>query len=87
LRAAHDGTATTLSGWVSRRRDHGGIIFIDLRDRSGFVQVVFNPEQLPTEDYDIAEHLRSEWCVQVEGTVQMRPAGSENPACPPATWR
>ena len=82
MRAAHDGTATTLSGWVSRRRDHGGIIFIDLRDRSGFVQVVFNPEQLPTEDYDIAEHLRSEWCVQVEGTVQMRPAGSENPALP-----
>ena len=82
MRAAHDGTATTLSGWVSRRRDHGGIIFIDLRDRSGFVQVVFNPEQLPAEDYDIAERLRSEWCIQVEGTVRLRPAGSENPALP-----
>ncbi|MCE2500063.1 MAG: aspartate--tRNA ligase [Dehalococcoidia bacterium] len=82
LRAAHDGTATTLSGWVSRRRDHGGIIFIDLRDRSGFVQVVFNPEQIPTEDYETAERLRSEWCIQVEGTVRRRPAGSENPALP-----
>ena len=82
MRAAHNGTATTLSGWVSRRRDHGGIIFIDLRDRSGFVQVVFNPEQLPAEDYDIAERLRSEWCIQVEGTVRLRPAGSENPALP-----
>ena len=82
MRAAHDGTATTLSGWVSRRRDHGGIIFIDLRDRSGFVQVVFNPEQLSAEDYDTAERLRSEWCIQVEGTVRLRPAGSENPALP-----
>ena len=82
LRAAHDGATATLSGWVSRRRDHGGIIFIDLRDRSGFVQVVFNPEQIPTEDYATAERLRSEWCIQVEGTVRIRPAGSENPALP-----
>ncbi len=85
MRAAHDGTATTLSGWVSRRRDHGGIIFIDLRDRSGFAQVVFNPERLPAGDYGIAERLRSEWCVQVSGTVQLRPAGSENPALPTGT--
>ena len=82
MRAAQDGTATILSGWVSRRRDHGGIIFIDLRDRSGFVQVVFNPEQIPIEDYETAERLRSEWCIQVEGTVRRRPAGSENPALP-----
>ena len=82
LRAAHDGSATTLAGWVSRRRDHGGIIFIDLRDRSGFVQVVLNPENLSPDDYATAERLRSEWCVQVTGTVQKRPEGSENPALP-----
>ena len=67
---------------MSRRRDHGGIIFIDLRDRSGFVQIVLNPENLSPEDYETAERLRSEWCVQVSGTVQLRPAGSENPTLP-----
>ena len=82
MRAAHDGSATTLAGWVSRRRDHGGIIFIDLRDRSGFVQVVLNPENLSTDDYATAERLRSEWCIQIAGTVQTRPEGSENPALP-----
>ena len=82
LRAAHDGSATTLAGWVSRRRDHGGIIFIDLRDRSGFVQVVLNPENLSGDDYATAERLRSEWCVQVTGAVQKRPEGSENLALP-----
>ncbi len=80
LRAAHDGSATTLAGWVSRRRDHGGIIFIDLRDRSGLVQVALNPEYLSDDDYATAERLRSEWCVQIVGTVRKRPAGSENPA-------
>ena len=79
---AHQGAAVTLSGWVSRRRDHGGIIFIDLRDRAGYVQVVFNPEQLPPEDYATAERLRAEWCVQVRGAVRVRPSGSENPALP-----
>ena len=82
LRAAHDGSVTTLAGWVSRRRDHGGIIFIDLRDRSGFVQVVLNPENLSPDDYETAERLRSEWCVQITGTVQLRPEGSENPTLP-----
>ena len=82
MRAAHDGTTTTLSGWVSRRRDHGGIIFIDLRDRSGYVQIVLNPENLSTEDYETAERLRSEWCVEVTGTVRLRPEGSENPSLP-----
>ena len=82
MRAAHDGTTTTLSGWVSRRRDHGGIIFIDLRDRSGYVQVVLNPENLLAEDYETAERLRSEWCVEVTGTVRLRPEGSENPSLP-----
>ena len=82
MRAAHDGTTTTLSGWVSRRRDHGGIIFIDLRDRSGYVQVVLNPENLSAEDYETSERLRSEWCVEMTGTVRLRPEGSENPSLP-----
>ena len=69
-------------GWISRRRDHGGIIFVDLRDRSGFVQVVFNPEHLAPAMYVEAEKLRSEWCVQVDGVVQKRPEGSENTALP-----
>ena len=71
-----------MSGWISRRRDHGGIIFVDLRDRSGFVQVVFNPEHLAPAMYVEAEKLRSEWCVQVDGVVQKRPEGSENTVLP-----
>ena len=69
----------TLAGWVGRRRDHGGIIFLDLRDRSGVVQVVFNPELAP-DATRIAEDLRQEWVVQVKGQVRQRPAGSENEA-------
>ena len=68
----------TLAGWVDRRRDHGGIIFIDLRDRSGLVQVVLNPE-LSSQAYQVAEQMRSEWVVQIKGTVRRRPEGSENP--------
>ncbi len=75
------GGRVTLAGWVSRRRDHGGILFVDLRDRSGIVQVVFNPELSP-DAYKVAESLRPEWVVQVTGWVQRRPAGTENPAMP-----
>ncbi len=78
LRAGDVDTRQTLAGWVGRRRDHGGIIFVDLRDRSGVVQVVFNPDVSP-QAYKIAEQLRPEWVVQVKGVVQQRPAGSENP--------
>ena len=78
LRLKDADTEVTLAGWVGRRRDHGGIIFLDLRDRSGVVQVVFNPE-LSSESAHIAEELRQEWVVQVKGRVQNRPAGSENP--------
>ena len=67
-----------MAGWVARRRDHGGVIFLDLRDRSGVVQLVFNPEH-SNQAYRVAEQLRSEWVIQVSGTVEMRPAGSENP--------
>ena len=79
LRLSDTDSEVTLAGWVGRRRDHGGIIFIDLRDRSGVVQVVFNPE-LSSESASTAEDLRQEWVVQVKGRVQQRPAGSENPA-------
>jgi aspartyl-tRNA synthetase len=72
LRLADEGQDVTLAGWVARRRDHGGVVFIDLRDASGVVQVVFRQE-------DIAHDLRAEFCVLVAGTVRRRPAGNENP--------
>ena len=68
-----------LYGWVARRRDHGGVIFVDLRDRSGVAQVVFNPEVSP-QAYTVADQLRSEWVIRVSGTILHRPPGSENPA-------
>ena len=77
LRLKDADSQVTLAGWVGRRRDHGGIIFVDLRDRSGIVQVVFNPELCP-EASRIAEDLRQEWVIQVKGQVRERPAGSEN---------
>ena len=69
----------TLAGWVHRRRDHGGIIFIDLRDRSGLVQVVYNPQVSP-DAYKRVERVRMEWVLQVAGEVARRPPGTENPA-------
>ena len=75
LRAAEAGQQVTLAGWVARRRDHGGVVFIDLRDASGVVQVVLREE-------DVAHDLRAEFCVLVTGTVQRRPAGNENPELP-----
>jgi aspartyl-tRNA synthetase len=71
LRASDAGTTVTLAGWVARRRDHGGVIFVDLRDASGIVQVVFREED--------AHALRNEFCVLVTGQVAARPAGNENP--------
>ena len=78
LRPAHVGQTVTLAGWVHRRRDHGGLTFIDLRDRSGVVQVVFNPET-DAEAHTQAQDLRGEWVVQVTGAVGARPEGTENP--------
>jgi aspartyl-tRNA synthetase len=68
----------TLAGWVHRRRDHGGVIFLDLRDRYGIVQVTVNPN-LSRETLDTVTNVRMEWVLQVTGTVQRRPAGMENP--------
>jgi aspartyl-tRNA synthetase len=78
LRATDDGKDVELYGWVARRRDHGGLIFIDLRDRWGAVQVVFNPTHAP-EAHAVASELRAEYVVRVKGVVGRRPAGSENP--------
>jgi aspartyl-tRNA synthetase len=67
----------TLCGWVNRRRDHGGVIFIDLRDREGLVQVVFDPDR--AEIFEIAEHVRNEYVLRMTGRVRLRPEGSANP--------
>jgi aspartyl-tRNA synthetase len=77
LRREHASQQVVLMGWVHRRRDHGGLIFIDLRDREGLVQVVFNP-QLAAEAHAKASRLRSEYVIAVSGTVVERPAGSAN---------
>ncbi len=77
-RASHIGNTITVAGWVNRRRDHGNLIFIDLRDRTGLLQVVFNPESAP-EAHKLAEAMRSEWVIQVSGTVNARIPGAENP--------
>ncbi len=84
LRASDVGSTVTLAGWVARRRDHGGVIFIDLRDASGVVQIVFR-EGITLNGGTVAEQahaLRNEYCVQVTGQVERRPAGNENPELP-----
>jgi aspartyl-tRNA synthetase len=81
LNKKNAGSRVTLAGWVDRRRDHGGLVFIDLRDREGVVQVVFNPE-IARDSYQIANELRNEYVVSVEGKVSLRPAGTENPKLP-----
>lgn len=78
LRKDHAGGTVTLTGWVARRRDHGGVIFIDLRDRSGVAQVVFRESEVAERAHD----LRSEYCIKVTGVVEARPEGSENPNLP-----
>jgi aspartyl-tRNA synthetase len=80
LRKSHVGESVRLAGWVHRRRDHGGLIFIDLRDRWGITQVTFHPER--AEVFARAEQLRPEWSISVEGEVVRRPEGNENPDLP-----
>ncbi|MDR3081878.1 MAG: aspartate--tRNA ligase, partial [Streptomyces sp.] len=76
LRAAHAGEEVVLAGWVARRRDHGGVAFLDLRDASGTVQVVWRGTE------DVTHELRPESCIRVAGSVRIRPAGNENPDLP-----
>jgi aspartyl-tRNA synthetase len=78
LRGADADRSVTLAGWVARRRDHGGVIFVDLRDASGVVQVVFREGAMAEQ----AHHLRAEFCLRVVGAVSRRPAGNENPELP-----
>ena len=78
LRATHQGTQVTLAGWVHRRRDHGGVIFLDLRDRWGIVQITAHPDVEP-QAHAAAIDVRNEFVVQVRGVVRRRPAGMENP--------
>ncbi|MGR8931861.1 MAG: aspartate--tRNA ligase [Gammaproteobacteria bacterium] len=77
LNTEHLGQTVALCGWVHRRRDHGGVIFIDLRDRAGLVQVVFDPDA--ADSFSIAEHVRSEYVLRIEGVVRERPEGTHNP--------
>jgi len=81
LRKEHVGKEVKLAGWVHRRRHHGGVIFIDLRDREGIVQVIFNPAE-SLEAYRVADEARSEYVLWVKGVVRERPPGMENPNLP-----
>jgi aspartyl-tRNA synthetase len=78
LRAGDEGTRVTLAGWVARRRDHGGLVFVDLRDQAGLVQLVFNPDEQPAA-HAAAHGLRSEFVIQAEGVVRGRSAETVNP--------
>ncbi|MBD2311637.1 aspartate--tRNA ligase [Desertifilum sp. FACHB-1129] len=81
IRANHVGETVTLCGWVDRRRDHGGVIFLDLRDRSGVVQIVSDPQRTP-DSYHLAETLRNEYVLQITGKVSQRPEDSLNSKLP-----
>ncbi|GGO80710.1 aspartate--tRNA(Asp/Asn) ligase [Marinobacterium nitratireducens] len=77
LRKEHIGEDVTLMGWVHRRRDHGGVIFLDVRDREGIAQVVFDPDR--EESFKLADSVRSEFVIELRGTVRGRPEGTDNP--------
>src|SRR5215470_16480319 len=79
LRPAQIGQMVTLEGWVHSRRDLGGLIFIDVRDREGRTQTVFDPSDLPTDLFERAASLRSECVVRITGAIRARPAGTNNP--------
>src|SRR3954464_8150528 len=77
LSSALVGREVALCGWAHRRRDHGGVIFVDLRDREGLAQVVFNPER--KDAFAIAERIRNEYVLKITGSLRRRPEGSTNP--------
>src|SRR5213593_2365861 len=81
LRGSDIGSEVAVCGWVARQRDHGGLTFVDLRDREGLVQLVFHPEEAP-DAHAAAQHLRAESVVRVEGEVRHRPEGTVNPHIP-----
>ena len=78
ISSSNEESKISLAGWVSKRRDHGQLIFIDLRDKSGIMQIVFNPE-VSESAHNHAKELRSEWVISVSGTVKKRISGAENP--------
>ena len=80
IRSEHIGQVIEVAGWVHRRRDHGGVIFIDLRDREGLLQIVFDPDS--PEIFAVAEKIRGEYVLKVTGTVRTRPEGTVNPNMP-----
>ncbi len=82
IRPAHIGQAVTLAGWIHSRRDLGGLLFIDIRDREGRTQTVFDPSDLSKELVEAASKLHSESVIQVSGTVRQRPSGTENAKIP-----
>ena len=79
LRKENIGEEVVLTGWVWHNRDHGGLIFVDLRDRDGYTQVVIDPDCVTPEEFAIAEHLGREWVIKIEGKVRARQEGAENP--------
>jgi len=78
LRVEQEGERVTVAGWVARRRDHGGLVFVDLRDQAGLLQLVFNPEEQP-QAHGAAHALRAEFVVQAEGVVRRRSPETVNP--------
>ena len=78
LRPEHAGQQVTLTGWVHSRRDLGGVLFIDLRDREGRTQTVFDPADLPKEVFDTATKLHAESVIEIVGKVRVRPTGTNN---------
>ena len=78
LRPEHVGQTVTVAGWCHSSRDHGGVIFLDLRDRSGLAQIVFNPED-QADAHQVASAVHSEWVLKIDGLVRRRPEGTENP--------